>query len=82
MEQVRHHVEEEEQDWFPKVRAAMPRRIAPVAPRTEASAACVSRAAVGQAQGEAGRSALRINSTSRRSDAAAVQRRRSATERA
>jgi hemerythrin superfamily protein len=25
MEQVRHHVEEEETDWFPKVRAALPR---------------------------------------------------------
>lgn len=25
MEQVRHHVEEEESDWFPKVRAALPR---------------------------------------------------------
>ncbi len=25
MEQVRHHVEEEETDWFPKVRAALSR---------------------------------------------------------
>ncbi|MFF7505138.1 hypothetical protein ACFZBM_37830 [Streptomyces lavendulae] len=25
MEQVRHHVEEEEQDWFPEVRKAMGR---------------------------------------------------------
>jgi hemerythrin superfamily protein len=27
MENVRHHVEEEEQDWFPKVREAMGRKI-------------------------------------------------------
>jgi hemerythrin superfamily protein len=27
MENVRHHVEEEEQDWFPKVREAMSRKV-------------------------------------------------------
>ena len=27
MENVRHHVEEEEQDWFPKVREAMGRKV-------------------------------------------------------